>query len=792
VEFEEALDFEAMPVKTAQYFALEQPQLARYARLRVNSTFQERSAQRLFASEWKVILEPGFDLSSGEGFNLADPALGGHVVWVWPPEGYLPTSILSDPNAAGRAGLKRGQTKDYVIGFNQNRAAQINRVEWIYPDDLADNRKNFERVDISVSLESPVGPWLPLGELDMSGSKTAGNLELAEPAWARFVRLTAHLRPDASLSYEPGVLRIWERPTDSEYRSALTEWDEIGPRAYYELQAGLKPEPALEASGNDSRATAATLEFATPARGQVSLGKREHWYRLSVPGGDNTLSIEMTGDPTVRTVLELEDAAGNAMPLRRNDQRKEPARHLFEAIVEPGSEVWINVAEPPRNVIFSWDTSASVNAYIDLINRALVAFSGQVAPGREAVNLMPFPMSPLLKEWYGEPYILQTILNDYRRPAASSSAEHTLKKAAKALAPLPGTKAIVVITDAQTPHDGEMWEPMREVQPRIFGIGVAGANMDDQNRFRDWTTINGGHFTQLRYDGEMEVAFDRATTLMQRPAEYTLQVSSEFREAPGPGLLTVVTAEGPSATGGAAVELILDASGSMLQRMEGKRRIAIAKEVLTEAVTQHIPAGTPVALRVFGHKEADSCRTDLEIPLAPLNPAAAAATIAGINAMNLARTPIADSLAAVEGDLKGATNAAVVLVTDGEETCEGDPGKVIEALQAKGFSVSLNIVGFAIDDADLAAQFESWAELGGGRYFAANDQGGLSAALEEALRVPFTVYDRGGNEVAAGQVGGEPVELEPGFYRVVVNTAPPRTFEEVEVHGEDEVTLELE
>jgi hypothetical protein len=160
--------------------------------------------------------------------------------------------------------------------------------------------------------------------------------------------------------------------------------------------------------------------------------------------------------------------------------------------------------------------------------------------------------------------------------------------------------------------------------------------------------------------------------------------------------------------------------------------------------------------------------------------------------MNLARTPIADSLAAVQNDLKGASGrVAIVLVTDGEETCDGDPGKVIEALQEKGFEISINIVGFAINDAELAAQFESWAEMGGGRYFSANNQGGLSAALEEALRLPFTVYDQGGNEVATGQVGGAAVEVEQGFYRVVVNTAPPRTFENVEVQGGDQVGLEL-
>ena len=205
------------------------------------------------------------------------------------------------------------------------------------------------------------------------------------------------------------------------------------------------------------------------------------------------------------------------------------------------------------------------------------------------------------------------------------------------------------------------------------------------------------------------------------------------------------------------------------------------------------PCRTPVALRVFGHKEPNACRTDLEIPLKPLDPAAASKTIAGVDAMNLAKTPIADSLAKVEADLQSAKGRkVVVLVTDGEETCDGDPEKGIQALQERGIEVTLNIVGFAIDDAALESQFESWATLGGGRYFSAKNQEGLSASLEEALRVPYLVYDSAGTQVREGVVDGEPVELEQGFYRVVVQTSPPKTFDKVEVPGEQEVSLKVE
>ena len=67
----------------------------------------------------------------------------------------------------------------------------------------------------------------------------------------------------------------------------------------------------------------------------------------------------------------------------------------------------------------------------------------------------------------------------------------------------------------------------------------------------------------------------------------------------------------------------------------------------------------------------------------------------------------------------------------------------------------------------------------------------LSDAIELALRISYTVYDRGGNEVASGEVGGTPLELERGNYRVIVNSVPKRTFDNVTVTGEDTVTLSL-
>jgi hypothetical protein len=94
-----------------------------------------------------------------------------------------------------------------------------------------------------------------------------------------------------------------------------------------------------------------------------------------MPSADNVLTLALTGDPTVRTALSVETADGAAIPLRRVERESSPILHVLEAVVDPGSELFIRVAEPPRNVIFTWDTSASVNAYLPTIYNSLSAFA---------------------------------------------------------------------------------------------------------------------------------------------------------------------------------------------------------------------------------------------------------------------------------------------------------------------------------------------------------------------------------------------------------------------------------
>jgi hypothetical protein len=262
---------------------------------------------------------------------------------------------------------------------------------------------------------------------------------------------------------------------------------------------------------------------------------------------------------------------------------------------------------------------------------------------------------------------------------------------------------------------------------------------------------------------------------------------------PSPGTLRVVAAQaGQPVLDGATVAVVFDASGSMLQRIGGERRIDIAKQAVGTLVREVLPASVAFSLRVFGHKEADSCRTDLEMPAAPLDRAAAAAKVASIQAMNLAKTPIGESLRLTAADLAARPPPhLIILVTDGEETCGGDAAAAIRELRSRGADVRVNIVGFAIDELMLQETFEEWARLGNGKYFKAKDGGELAASLAASIEVPYAVVDARGTTVATGTVNGAPVEVEAGTYRVVAQTNPPRTLDDVVVTMERETRAPL-
>jgi hypothetical protein len=271
---------------------------------------------------------------------------------------------------------------------------------------------------------------------------------------------------------------------------------------------------------------------------------------------------------------------------------------------------------------------------------------------------------------------------------------------------------------------------------------------------------NPGNIVAPLVPGEYELRYSTAEKYLTL-ARVPMLISPGKTE---PGKVAVTLAAG-TRTGG-AIEIILDASGSMLQKLGNQRRIDIAKQTLTKLTASTIPAGTPFAFRVFG-REVDSCQTDLDVPVSPLNPAAVGQRIAALVAKNGAKTPIGASLDKAAEDLKSVTGEKlIVLVTDGEETCGGDPAGAIERLRKAGIGTRVSIVGFALDDEKLASTFRRWADAGGGAFFDAKDAAGLDKSLTEAMRPGFEVVNAQGQVLASGLAGGDAVQVPAGNHTV--------------------------
>lgn len=234
-----------------------------------------------------------------------------------------------------------------------------------------------------------------------------------------------------------------------------------------------------------------------------------------------------------------------------------------------------------------------------------------------------------------------------------------------------------------------------------------------------------------------------------------------------PGKLRVEITENTPAFEPSAALIIFDASGSMLQKMQGARRIDIARETLSTVVHEALPDNLLVGLRVFGEGGPGSCESVLKIPVGPLDRGAMQEAISRIEPVNQSKTPIGASLAAAEADLADVKGSKLVLLlTDGEETCGGDAEKAVAELRAQGLDVRVNIVGFALDQGGLKQTFEKLASLGGGSYFDAGKRDDLAPALRQAFAIPFDVLDASGKKIAQGSIGGEEIALPEGDYTI--------------------------
>jgi hypothetical protein len=133
-------------------------------------------------------------------------------------------------------------------------------------------------------------------------------------------------------------------------------------------------------------------------------------------------------------------------------------------------------------------------------------------------------------------------------------------------------------------------------------------------------------------------------------------------------------------------------------------------------------------------------------------------------------TPLVYSVLQTPADLKPLGGGSVVLITDGEESCNGDPVAAVRQLKDAGIDITLNIVGFTLTGQEVEKELGTLAEATGGRYYSAQSGDSLARAVMMAAveKFPYTVFDAVGRQIASGEAGQDVKELPAGEYRVVV------------------------
>jgi Mg-chelatase subunit ChlD len=242
-----------------------------------------------------------------------------------------------------------------------------------------------------------------------------------------------------------------------------------------------------------------------------------------------------------------------------------------------------------------------------------------------------------------------------------------------------------------------------------------------------------------------------------------------------------------------AVEIVVDASRSMWGQIHGEAKMSIAKNILQD-VSYWYPQDLDLALRAYGStspSESNNCSdSTLLVPFSDYNREPIRAAIAGLRPTG--QTPIAFALDQAARDFGAlASDRAVVLVTDGIESCGGDPARAARDLAAQGIMV--HVIGFGLGN---AADEDTWslqaiANASGGRYVTAGSAEELKEALAATVATSFSVY-KGDVEVANGSLGSNQLMYLPkGDYRVELHSSPPQVVP-ISLEPRDRVALTLE
>ncbi|TFD99386.1 VWA domain-containing protein [Jeotgalibacillus sp. R-1-5s-1] len=191
------------------------------------------------------------------------------------------------------------------------------------------------------------------------------------------------------------------------------------------------------------------------------------------------------------------------------------------------------------------------------------------------------------------------------------------------------------------------------------------------------------------------------------------------------------------------VEIILDASGSMGAYVGDQTRMEQAKEEINRFLAS-VPEEANVSLRVYGH-EGTGDEADKAMSCAAVEEVYERGTYdegAFQDALNQFEpagwTPVAGALessAESFSDLSGEENTNLVyLVSDGIETCDGDPVAAAKTFADSNVSPIINVIGFNADS-ETQEQLRQVADSAGGLFTNVNNADQLREEFSQTEKI---------------------------------------------------------
>ncbi|QGS68575.1 VWA domain-containing protein [Oceanobacillus sp. 143] len=182
--------------------------------------------------------------------------------------------------------------------------------------------------------------------------------------------------------------------------------------------------------------------------------------------------------------------------------------------------------------------------------------------------------------------------------------------------------------------------------------------------------------------------------------------------------------------------ILLDASSSMLLPVDNQVKMDVAKEAVLR-FGETIGQDSDISLVVYGHKGSESA-ADKELsctgieevyPMGTYDEAAFEESLTTFESKGY--TPLAGAIEKAKEMSKNFAEAVTVyIVSDGVETCDGDPVQVAAEFVKDDEERTVNIIGFNVDQ-NAENQLKQVSDAGNGEYYAANNADELKITIEK-------------------------------------------------------------